>query len=198
MILLLLVFFDEGNLFLIFVQLLLLISNQVTQLHLLLNQVLCLGERANELVPLFSFERMYFVLVPDIDSFEILFFVLKFNLFVTELLTQTLFFFIKMQEDLNITIKLSFLLILYNLLDLSLLHHILSFLLLEHLCLFLNFLFHLSFQFSELLSLLADMLMHSELHLVQILLIDLPGLPKGQSILSLGCRVTVLDINSRC
>lgn len=56
MILLLLIFFDEGNLLLVLVQLLLLISNQVTQLHLLLNQVLCLGKRPNELVPLFSFQ----------------------------------------------------------------------------------------------------------------------------------------------
>ena len=82
-----------------------------------------------------------------------------------------------MQEDLNITIKLSLLFILDNLLNLSLLYNILSLLLLDHVILLLNFLFHFMLQFSELLSLLPDVLMHSELHLVQILLIDLPGFP---------------------
>ena len=82
MILLLLLLLDRHHLLLILLQLLLLVANEVTELHLLLNQVLGLGKRANELLSLLSLHLMSFVLVPDVDSFEILLFVLQLHLLI--------------------------------------------------------------------------------------------------------------------
>jgi len=128
---------------------------------------------------------MNFVLVPYINSPKIFLLVLKLNLFVAKLFSKPFFLFIQVQEDLYIAIQFSLLFIFDDLFNLSLLDHILSPLLLEHPIFFFDFLFHLRLQLSKLLSLFSNMFMHSELHLVEILLIDFPGLPKSEAILSL-------------
>ena len=128
---------------------------------------------------------MNFVLVPHINSPKIFLLVLKLNLFVAKLFSKTFFLFIQVQEDLYIAIQFSLLFIFDDLFNLSLLDHILSPVLLEHPIFFLDFLFHLRLQLSKLLSLFSNMFMHSELHLVEILLIDFPSLPKSEAILSL-------------
>jgi hypothetical protein len=86
---------------------------------------------------------MNFVLVPNIDSLQILFLVLQLNLLVTKLLSQSLFFLIKMQEYLNISVKFSLLLILNYLFDFSLLHNVLLLFFEDCLGLFANFHFDL-------------------------------------------------------
>ena len=128
---------------------------------------------------------MNFVLVPYINSPKIFLLVLKLNLFVAKLFSKPFFLFIQVQEDLYIAIQFSLLFIFDDLFNLSLLDHILSPVLLEHPIFFLDFLFHLRLQLSKLLSLFSNMFMHSELHLVEILLIDFPSLPKSEAILSL-------------
>ena len=132
MILLLLLLLDQHHLLLILLQLLLLVANQVTELHLLLNQVLGLRERANKLVSLLSLHLMNFVLVPHVDPFEILLFVLQLHLLVAQLSSQALLLFVQVQEDLDVAIKLSFLLILDDLLDVPLFHYLLFLLLSDH------------------------------------------------------------------
>ena len=85
MILLLLLLLDQHHFLLIFLQLLLLVANKVTELHLLLNQVLGLRKRANKLVSFLSLHLMNFVLVPHVDPFEILLFVLQLHLLIAQL-----------------------------------------------------------------------------------------------------------------
>lgn len=114
---------------------------------------------------------MDFVLMPNIDSLQILFFILQLNLFVTELFTKTLLLFIQVQEHLNIAIQLRFLFIFNNLLDFSLLDDILPLLILDHVGFLVHLLFDFCLQFSELLGLLTDVFMHSKLHLIQVLLV---------------------------
>ena len=50
----------------------------------------------------------------DVDSLQILLFELKLHLLVTEFFTKTLFFFVQVQEDLNVSIELLFLFSLYD------------------------------------------------------------------------------------
>lgn len=95
MILLLLLLLDQHHLLLILLQLLLLVANKVTKLHLLLNQVLGLCKRAHKLVSLLSLHLMNFVLVPHVDSFEILLFELQLHLLIAQLLSQSLLFFVQ-------------------------------------------------------------------------------------------------------
>ena len=82
----------------------LLFTDQVTKLHLLLNQVLSLSKRPNKLIPLLPFELMHFMLVANVYSFQISFLVLQLNLLVTKLLPQPLLLFVQMQKHFNITI----------------------------------------------------------------------------------------------
>ena len=117
------------------------------------------------------------MLMPYIYSFKIFFFVLELNLFVTQLLSETFLFLVQVQENLYVSVQLSLLFIFDNFLNFSLLDHILPLLFLNDINFLLNFLFYLSFQFSELLGLLSNVLMHPQFHLIQILLVDFPGLP---------------------
>lgn len=142
-ILLLLLLLDQHHLLLIFLQLLLLVANKVTELHLLLNQVLGLRERAHKLVSLLSLHLMNFVLVPHVDPFEILLFVLQLHLLIAQLLSQSLLLFVQVQENLDVTIKLSFLLILDDLLDVPLFHDLLFLLFADERVLFIHFMSHL-------------------------------------------------------
>lgn len=185
MILLLLLLLDQHHLLLILLQLLLLVANKVTELHLLLNQVLGLRERANKLVSLLSLHLMNFVLVPHVDPFEVLLFVLQLHLLITQLSSQSLLLFVQVQEDLDVAIKLSFLLILDDLLDVPLFHYLLFLLFADECVLFTHFMSHLCLELTEFLRLLLNMLMHPQLHLVQVLLVDFPGFPKRQALLSL-------------
>ena len=82
----------------------LLFTDEVTKLHLLLNQVLSLSKRPNKLIPLLPFELMHLVLVANVYSFQISFLVLQLNLLVTKLLPQPLLLFVQMQKHFNITI----------------------------------------------------------------------------------------------
>lgn len=128
---------------------------------------------------------MNFVLMPHVDPFEILLFVLQLHLLIAQLLSQSLLLFVQMQENLDVTIKLSFLLILDDLLDISLFHDFLSLLFVNERVLFIHFMSHLCLELTEFLCLLLDVLMHPQLHLVQVLLIDFPGFPKRQALLGL-------------
>lgn len=145
MILLLLVLFNDCNFLSINIELLLLISDQVTQLHLFLDKILCLGERTDELLPFFTLHGVDFGLVAYIDSLEVLLLVLELDLFVTQLFPQALFFLIQVQKYLNVSIKLSLLFSLDDLFDFSLLNNILSLFILDSFDLFFNFNFDFSF-----------------------------------------------------
>ena len=84
-----------------------------------------------------------------------------------------------MQEYLNISVKFSLLLILNYLFDFSLLHDVLLLFFEDCLRLFANFYFDLRFKFSEFLGLFANVFMHSEFHLVEVLLVNFSGFPQG-------------------
>ena len=77
----------------------LLVTNVVTNLHLLLDQVLGLNERANELVSLFTFQEPDLVLMNHIGLLELLFLGLKLMLLVNELLAEDSFLIIQIEED---------------------------------------------------------------------------------------------------
>ena len=77
----------------------LLVTNVVTDLHLLLDQVLGLNERANELVSLLTFQEPDLVLMNYIGLLELLFLGLKLMLLVNELLAEDSFLIIQIEED---------------------------------------------------------------------------------------------------
>jgi hypothetical protein len=83
-----------------------------------------------------------------------------------------------------------------DLLDLSLLYHILCLFIVDSFYLFVYLYFDFGFQFSELLSLLSDVLMHSQLHFIEVLLIDFTSLPHGQTLLGFGLSFALLDVHS--
>lgn len=70
------------NLLLVSVLDVLLVTNVVTDLHLLLDQVLGLNERANELVSLLTFQDPDLVLMHHVGLLELLFLGLKLVLLV--------------------------------------------------------------------------------------------------------------------
>lgn len=119
-------------------------------------------------------------MMPDIHTLQIFFLEAEFELLVAQFLSQRLFFFVEVQEDLDVPIKLSLLLILNDLLDFS---RSLNFKL-EILKISFVFLCNLSFDLlleaSELLSPFVDMLLHSLFHFSEVLLVNLPGLEQGQ------------------
>ena len=69
----------------------LLVTNVVTDLHLLLDQVLGLNERANELVSLLTFQDPDFVLMHHVSLLELLFLGLELMLLVDQFLAQDSF-----------------------------------------------------------------------------------------------------------
>ena len=75
MVLLLLVLLDSLHLLLILSDLMLLVSDQVTQLHLLLNQVLRLSKRPHKLISFLLLHLIDLVLVSHVDPLQVLFFV---------------------------------------------------------------------------------------------------------------------------
>ena len=77
----------------------LLVTNVVTNLHLLFYQVLGLNERANELVSLLTFQEPDLVLMNYIGLLELLFLGLKLMLLVNELLAEDSFLIIQIEED---------------------------------------------------------------------------------------------------
>ena len=77
----------------------LLVTNVVTNLHLLLDQVLGLNERANELVSLLTFQDPNLVLMHHVGLLKLLFFSLKLVLLVDELLAKYSFLIIQVEED---------------------------------------------------------------------------------------------------
>ena len=76
-----------------------LVTNVVTNLHLLLDQVLGLNERANELVSLLTFQDPNLVLMHHVGLLKLLFFSLKLVLLVDELLAKYSFLIIQVEED---------------------------------------------------------------------------------------------------
>lgn len=96
MMILLLLSLHQLNLLPILGHLVLLVSDQVTHLHLLFNQVLGLGEGSNEFFLFFFLHAQYFVLVSNVNSLEILLFKLEFKLFVTQLFPETLLLLVQM------------------------------------------------------------------------------------------------------
>lgn len=164
MILLYFVLLYGRNTFPVFVQLILLISNEITHFHLLFDQVFGLRERANELLSLLLFQLVHFFNMFNSDSSQILFLELQFNLFIAQLASQCPLLLVQMQENLNISVKLSFLLILDDFFDFSLFHHLLLFFF-EYLEILLGHLYlYLILDVSELLSFLANVLLHSYFH----------------------------------
>lgn len=77
----------------------LLVTNVVTDLHLLLDQVLGLNERANELVSLLTFQDPDFVLMHHVGLLELLFLGLKLVLLVDQFLAKDSFLVIQVEED---------------------------------------------------------------------------------------------------
>ena len=77
----------------------LLVTNVVTDLHLLLDQVLGLNERANELVSLLTFQDPDFVLMHHVSLLELLFLGLELMLLVDQFLAQDSFLVIQVEED---------------------------------------------------------------------------------------------------
>lgn len=125
------------------------------------------------------------MLVPDVDSFEILLFVLQLHLLIAQLFSQALLLLVQVQENLNIAIKLSLLLVLDDLLNIPLFHYLLLLLFHDECVLFIHFMSHFCLELTKFLGLLLNMLMHPQFHLVQVLLIDFPGLPQREPLLGL-------------
>ena len=98
-----------------------LVTNVVTNLHLLLDQVLSLNERANELVSFLTFQDPDLVLMHHIGLLKLLFLSLKLVLLVNELLAKDSFLIIQVEEDAQILCHLVVLLSLDDTLDLALL-----------------------------------------------------------------------------
>jgi len=122
--------------------------------------------------------------VPHVHTLQVLLFVLKLYLFVAKLLSKAFFLLVQMEENLDVAVQLRLLFSFDDLLDLSLFHHILSLLFVNCFYLFVNLYLDFSFQFSELLSLLSDVLVHSQLHFVEVLLVYFTSLPHGKTLLS--------------
>lgn len=102
-----------------------LVSDMVTDLHLLLNQVLRLDERANELLALLSLEVAHFILVHDIGDLELLLSGLELVLLVDKFLSQDALLVIEVEEHTEILGHLIVLLGLDDAFDLTLLGYLL-------------------------------------------------------------------------
>ena len=121
------------------------------------------------------------MLVSDIYTFQILFLVLQLQLFVTQLFPESFFFLVEVQKHLDVSVELCFLLGFDDLLDLSVLLNFLSFIVPQDFIFFSNFVLDFKLQLSELLGLLLNVVMHSVLHFIQVLLVNLSGFPQSQA-----------------
>ena len=99
----------------------LLIADVVADLHLLLDEVFRLDERADELLALFPLKITNLVLVDDIGNFELFLFGLELSLLVDELLSEYALLVVQVQEHAQIPRHLIVLLGLDDALDLALL-----------------------------------------------------------------------------
>ena len=81
-----LVFIDFLNLLLVSLELSFLVTDHITQLHLLLYQVLSLSKGAYKLVSFFPLHLQVLVLLSNSDSCQVPFLEVKLNLLVAELL----------------------------------------------------------------------------------------------------------------
>ena len=116
---------NSQHLLLVLVFHVLLVSDVITDLHLLLDQVLRLDEGANELVPLFFLQITHLVLMDYIGNLKLLFLRLKLVLLVYQLLSENSLLVIKVQEHAQV---FSHLIVLFGLDDsfnLTLLRHLL-------------------------------------------------------------------------
>ena len=77
----------------------LLVTNVITNLHLLFYQVLGLDERADELISLLTFQEPDLVLMDHVGLLKLLFLSLKLVLLVDELLAKDSFLIIQVEED---------------------------------------------------------------------------------------------------
>ena len=114
--------------------------------------------------------------MPDVNSLQVFFFELKLKLLVAKLSTQTLLFLIEVQEDLDVSVKFSFLFALDNLLNFTSFRHLLFELEKVLFLLTVHFNFDFLLESSELLCFLLNMLMHSKFHFIEVLLLNLPCL----------------------
>jgi hypothetical protein len=123
----------------------------------------------------------HLVLVSNVNSLQVLFLELEFLLLVTQLTPQALFFLVEMQENLDISVKLCFLLLFDDSLDVSVPLNVNLLIFQKAFIFFHQFVLHLHFQTPELLCFLDDMFLHSLFHLLQVLLINLPCFPQCES-----------------
>ena len=121
------------------------------------------------------------------DPSQVLFFELQLHLLVTKFATQRPLLLVQVQEHLDVSVKLRLLLILYNLLDFSLLHDLLLLVLQQLILLHGHLILDFLLDVSELLSLLANVLLHSDFHLLQILLINFSCFPEAEAGLLASC-----------
>lgn len=84
----------------------LLLADVVANLHLFFDQILGLDKGADELFTFFALENADLLLVNYVGDFKLLFFMLKFVLFVDKLLTQNALFIVQVQEDIQVLAQL--------------------------------------------------------------------------------------------
>ena len=117
--------FDDLDLLFVAILDVFLVTNVVTDLHLLFNQVLGLNKRANKVVSFLTFEMSDLVLMDNVGNFELLFFSLKLVLLIYKFLPQNALLVVQVEEDRQILCHLIGLLALDNSVDFSLLRNIL-------------------------------------------------------------------------
>ena len=76
-----------------------LFPNVVADLHLSFNQVLCLSKRTHKLLPLFALQVAHFLFLHYAGHPQLLLLVLKLLLLLHKLLSENLFFIVKVHED---------------------------------------------------------------------------------------------------
>ena len=101
------------------------VTDVITDLHLLFNQVLRLDERPNELFSLLSLQVSDLVLMDNIGFFELPLLGLQFMLLVNELLPENPLLIVQVKEHAQVLVQLAVLLCLYDPFNLSLFRHFL-------------------------------------------------------------------------
>ena len=101
------------------------VTDVITNLHLLFNQVLRLDERSNELFSLLSLQVSDLVLMDNICFLELPLLGLQLMLLVNELLPENPLLIVQVKKHAQVLVKLAVLLSLDNPLDLSLFRHFL-------------------------------------------------------------------------
>ena len=98
----------------------------VAHLHLVFNQILCLGEVTNKLLTFFTSQVADPCFVNDARNLQLFLLVLKFFLLVEKFLTEYFFFLVQIDENFKILVKFVGLLLLDYFLYFSLLSNFLS------------------------------------------------------------------------